>query len=371
MEEILRQLAATNADDTKGLILYALFQKKVMEDDFGALENSLAIKRQEESRNFIKKRWEKEERDYALESNATVIVVSGNRESIGTVLDANYEIRESLGYEKNELVGESVNAVIPEVIATHHNAYIEKYFETREDSNVNSVISKLVLPQHAKGHLVPCSIFIRLVPNLENGAQFLSFLSIAKDISGFRPGDTEIRTNDVFIFLLNEAFEIVSFCKNFLLFCCGEECNAANLKRYLENKEKITVRNAYNFLFTGDNREAMSQPEGLTLTIDLGPLKASVSSEIIDSYDSPAVEHFVLGRSDDVRLPSKDSGESVCLPVNVKLHTVTHSTNLGKHHVLSMLLLERCGTVFVEQRSESTQLDRQENRNVKEGKASD
>lgn len=290
MEEILRQLASINVDNIKGLILYTVFQKKVMEDDFGALDNFLAIRRYEDSSNALKKRWEHEESNYVLNSDATVIIVSGNKESMGTVIDTNYEIKELLGYRKEEFVGENINLIIPEIVGANHCFYMEKYFKERKDSNVNNVISKLVLPQHSKGYLVACTAFIRLVPNLERGVQFLSFLLPAKDVSELRSGSPELRPEEAFVFLLDENCEIVGFCKNFMLFCCEKEFNSASLKRYLESKEKINMRNICGDLFEEESVRAMEHSEGLTRNIDLKPLKTAISAEIVDSYDVPDLE---------------------------------------------------------------------------------
>ena len=294
MERILKRLTATNINNTKGLILYTLFQKKVMEDDFGAYENNLIIKNYEDSRDIMKKRLDHEMLDYQLDSNAAVFIVSGNKENMGTILNVNYEIKELLGYKKKRLIGENVALMIPAIIGVNHNHHMEGYFKKRSHSNVNGIISTIVLPQHVKGYIVPCSILVRLIPNLENGAQFFAFLSLAKDISKLRNSDVSIEQKEVFVFLLNEKYEITGFCENFMNYCCEGKTDNLNIKRCLENKEKIAMRTLYNHLFAGENEEAMENEEGLTIKIDFKPLKIAIHSQIVDTYDASPNSRFTL-----------------------------------------------------------------------------
>ena len=74
-----------------------------------------------------------------------------------------------------------MSVIMPEILGMNHNSYIENYFKNNNQTNVNDVIEMLVFAQHMNGYIIPCYKMVRLVPNLENGIQFIGFLSLAKD----------------------------------------------------------------------------------------------------------------------------------------------------------------------------------------------
>ncbi len=241
IESTLRLLSSIDPNNIKGMVLYTLFQKHVMEDEFGAYESFLQVKRQDESRNIAKRGWDEADAKYGADSNTAVIILSGNRQNIGTIVNANHEICQILGYHKNELVGENISAIMPEIMGTYHNVYLESYFEKQNQSSLSEVVEKLVFPQHAKGHLVPCLKLVRLVPNLDNGIQFLGFVVLAKDLSLLRPMDGKVSNSELLLLLLDSQSNILGFNLNVAELCSGGDDCSTYLNRYLRSEQKIDM----------------------------------------------------------------------------------------------------------------------------------
>ena len=255
-----------------------------MEDDVGAFESFLIVKRQEEAHSIGKKYWDEADSKYGAQSNTAVIILSGNRQNIGTIVNANHEIGQILGYHKNELVGENISALMPEIFGMYHNVYLENYFERQNQSNVSEVLETLVFPQHAKGYIVPCLKLVRLVPNLDNGVQFLGFLALAKDLALLRPEDGKITNDEVLMLLLDSQNNIMGLNLNVAHLCAGNEEYAAHLNKYLENEQKIDMSKLYPEILSTENESSLRSAEGATLQLDLSLLKKAIGSEIIDSY---------------------------------------------------------------------------------------
>ena len=254
-----------------------------MEDDFAANESWTKINQQQESFNVGKQHARQNDSNYNYESNAAVVILSGNKRNIGTIIDVNHEIQEILGYEKKGLIGENISLVMPEVIGVNHNAHLEAYFERQESSNINEVTKKLIFGQHSEGYIVPCSKLVRIVPNLENGVQFLGFLSVAKNLADLGMDEQVWKDNKFIGLILDKRWDILGFNENVRRMVSENRRVAVNFKKYLENEQKINLHRLYPDLL--NSKEQLEYGEGLNTIIDLTLLKNAVSGEIIDTYE--------------------------------------------------------------------------------------
>lgn len=59
---------------------------------------------------------------------------------------------------------------MPKYIADIHDTFMKKYFENNSKGS-NSIIDKerFVLPIDKNGYLVPCTLMIKILPNLDEG----------------------------------------------------------------------------------------------------------------------------------------------------------------------------------------------------------
>ncbi len=57
---------------------------------------------------------------------------------------------------------------MPKYLAEVHNKFMKDYFEnTKKDTIVGK--ERFVLPINKQGYLVPCTLMIKILPNLEDG----------------------------------------------------------------------------------------------------------------------------------------------------------------------------------------------------------
>ena len=119
-----------------------------------------------------------EEQKYSENSNTCIITASGNIKSCGNITNCNGEITNILGYTKNEIIGQNVNKLMPKVYGDFHDKFINNYFETSQDKVIG--LDRIVYPQNKQGYIVPCTLLIKVLPSLDEGIQFVSFLKDLK-----------------------------------------------------------------------------------------------------------------------------------------------------------------------------------------------
>ena len=331
----------------KAQIIYALFQKKVMEDDFGAFESFTKIKRQQEAHNIIKKHWEQSNDRFGTDNDVAVIIMSGSKSNIGVVIDANSEIQPLLGFNKNDLVGENVFVLMPEIIGVHHNSYIENYFKNNVQSNLNDVIQELVFAQHIDGYIIPCYKMVRMIPNLENGIQFIGFLSLAKDITNERNNERNTKNLSVIFFMLNDHYDIIGLNKDAAMFCCKDNIKDANIKKYLENEQKINLRKIYPEFFYKENIEQIYSAEGLQIAINLNLIRSFIGSEIIDIYEfsnneiNANIKYFNTYNSNNENDKIVLENPMKTITINAKFEKHVKKTKMGSFIICSIFSAEQ------------------------------
>ncbi len=62
--------------------------------------------------------------------NTTVLHVSGNKESVGKILKTSGGLTKVFGYNKSEVMGHSVNIMMPSIFAQKHQDFMERFFRT-------------------------------------------------------------------------------------------------------------------------------------------------------------------------------------------------------------------------------------------------
>ena len=107
-------------------------------------------------------------------SDSGVLIVSGLLDNIGDILYSNDIIKAIFGYEKNEIVGCGLNLIIPQPLAAVHNEIILNFYKKGERNVIDKLVNRFGL--HKNGTLVSISDYVLLLPNLEYGIMFISFV---------------------------------------------------------------------------------------------------------------------------------------------------------------------------------------------------
>ena len=284
---------------------------------------------------------------YGSNSNAAVILVSGNRQALGTIVNANHELFQILGFTKAELVNENISIIMPALRGKNHNAFLEGYFDKQGvsvTSNKNTVLKEqLVFPQHIKGYLVPCVKLVRHVPNLDNGIQFLAFINKAEDIEEVREGDEGVKNENVLLILLDEQWRVQGFNTVTAKMCCKDE-SFTPIYKYLEGEQKISLAELYPRLLESENEELMRSEAGLVIRLDLGLLKKAIASEVLDYYsddNSEKNEHEATDSQKNSKAAPKSDDESlmrfIATNQNIKIKEYCYCNGTLKYKICTFL----------------------------------
>lgn len=83
------------------------------------------------------------------------------------ITSCNNEVLRVLGYQKVELIEQNISKIMPKVYGDIHDDLMKRYINTTEAIVMNK--ERMVLCMNKNGYLLPCSLMIKIVPNLEEG----------------------------------------------------------------------------------------------------------------------------------------------------------------------------------------------------------
>lgn len=173
--ERYKKLNDINPNHIKMLQSYGNFLKNIVNDDVEGqrvLEKAdYVVKSSVVNKQFI----ENDRLKYGENSNTCIVTVSGNSNGMGTIKNVNNEITRILGFAKADLIGQNVNRIIPKYLSELHDTLMRNYFETSESKVMG--VERFVFPLSKKGYVVPCTLMIKVLPDLERGVRLVGFLN--------------------------------------------------------------------------------------------------------------------------------------------------------------------------------------------------
>ena len=109
--------------------------------------------------------------------------ISGNKNSLGKILDVNFEATIRLKYEREELMGTNIKRLLPSAIAARHDEWILRSYSSLVFNNVNRITQGFI--QDKNGFYVFTNMLVKLIPNLKEGINFIAALQMNKRLSGY------------------------------------------------------------------------------------------------------------------------------------------------------------------------------------------
>ena len=88
--------------------------------------------------------------DVLFNEDTTVLHVSGIKESIGKILKTSQGLSKVFGYSKTEVIGHSVNILMPTLFAKRHAEFMERFFRTGRQ--VIFYTERSLFATHRNGH---------------------------------------------------------------------------------------------------------------------------------------------------------------------------------------------------------------------------
>jgi len=182
-----KALTKINSNQIKMLQMYGYYLRDIINDE---IEGQLVLEKSDyvTKSNILNQHFiDSDKLKYGENSNTCLITVTCNDNNMGLVSNVNSEITRILNYPKEEIIGQNINSVMPRVIADRHDAFLKRYLGTSQARVMN--IERLVFPINKKGYLVPCTLMIKVLPNLSEGIRIVGFL---REVEG---NDAENETN--------------------------------------------------------------------------------------------------------------------------------------------------------------------------------
>lgn len=175
IRRLYKKLSDINPNHIRTLESYGHFLKDIVNDDLEGqklLEKAAyVVKSSAVNKQFI----DSERLKYGENSKTCIMTVSGNLKDMGVIKSINHEITRILGFSKSELIGNSINKIMPECFSKIHDTLISRYLQTSESEVMG--VERTVFPLSKKGFIVPSTLMIKVLPDLTKGIQFAGFLS--------------------------------------------------------------------------------------------------------------------------------------------------------------------------------------------------
>ena len=139
VNELFKTLNDINPNHIKLLEIYAGFLTHVSNDD-------QAASKYYEKLSFIMKTTNKAEAFGVSEDNSKagdnentiVATLSGNPWDRGMVLNINNEIKRVLNFDKKEIIGGSIEKLMPKIIGELHDSILDRFFSTSKPLIINT-----------------------------------------------------------------------------------------------------------------------------------------------------------------------------------------------------------------------------------------
>jgi PAS domain S-box-containing protein len=105
--------------------------------------------------------------DVLFTEDATVVHISGNKDSSGRVLKVSQGLQKCFGYNKSEVIGHNVNFLMPNLIGNRHNDLLDKFYKTGRQRVFN--VERVVFCHNRQGHCFSSKILVKQMPSLKEG----------------------------------------------------------------------------------------------------------------------------------------------------------------------------------------------------------
>jgi len=105
--------------------------------------------------------------DILFSDDTTVIHVSGNKESIGKILKTSQGLQKVFGYNKSEVIGHSVNILMPTLFAKKHADFMERFFRTGRQ--IIFYKERSLFATHRNGYCFQIRLLVKQMPSLVEG----------------------------------------------------------------------------------------------------------------------------------------------------------------------------------------------------------
>ncbi|EGR31396.1 PAS domain S-box family protein [Ichthyophthirius multifiliis] len=177
LQSLYLELKLIYPNHIKSQEIYGNFLKDIVNDTIEAEKILDSVKYTRNSYSMTRTFQDADKLKYGENSNAAIITVSGNYNQMGIVQNVNNELTRILGWSKQDILKQNISKIMPKVYSELHDAFLSRFLETSESKLLG--MERIVLAMKKNKFLVPCTIMIKILPNLDEGITIVGFL---KDI---------------------------------------------------------------------------------------------------------------------------------------------------------------------------------------------
>ena len=126
-------------------------------------------------------------------SKVCLFVVSGNQGNLGKILKVGKEVFDFFGYKPKEILGESIDILMPKHYADNHDEFMRRYFKEENCRVMNK--TRTVFGLKRNGCIKSFKLRLKILPDLEKGLRLIALVSESKMFYG--SGDQRMEEEDL------------------------------------------------------------------------------------------------------------------------------------------------------------------------------
>ena len=144
------------------------------------------------------------------DKDIAIIVISGNEEDRGIVVNVNQEMIQILKCKKCDIIGNSLNTIMPNCFGQWHNDYMEKFAETGNSTVIGS--KRKIFVMKKDGFIEKATLYVKIQSNQNLGIRIVGFIFI--DYKKRKFSDEMMTNNDRTAILCYELYSGKIECVN-------------------------------------------------------------------------------------------------------------------------------------------------------------
>lgn len=161
-------------DHIRSYAVFASFLRNVVNSEMEAAEYHEKATQLRRSVELMQKEDFLDEGMFSVNREIAIIIASGDINKLGVILAINEHVHKVFGYKESEIVGLTVNKLMPRVIAARHYEYMMRFAMTGVGKFIGTENFSFGLCKN--GLLVPLVIVTAIMPGLNSGLKYIAFL---------------------------------------------------------------------------------------------------------------------------------------------------------------------------------------------------
>lgn len=174
IHETFNSIVSIFPNHIKTFSTYAFFLKNVTNSEMESEEYSEKVAQIRRNHEIGKKEIYENNSGFSINGDTAIILISGNIETLGVILNANEHTQNFFGYSYNDLVGISVNKLMPKIVSAAHDKFLLKFYEKGQNILINN--EKLLFGISKSGLLIPIALLVKTMPGLMNEIRYIGFI---------------------------------------------------------------------------------------------------------------------------------------------------------------------------------------------------